>query len=404
MGTREQLELGVSFEKNGQYDHACMAYAEVLKRLYEVPCEERRVARDEHLLTALELAQTASLLSEPLDLETEGLQPLQDIFDEEGFGRNGHVATLHNNITSTWNLVFLGHWKKSSYGEATTSSDQTEDQPMNEVEIGFTRSSRLFLLKLDGEEHITISSGVAAAPLFAFSYAHLGYARVQTMVQLYLVGNVLTDMGAQMIAEAGRFLRFAVLIHPRRKDNYSWALARCAETCRILANSWSSYFLHETVNRVNFYLRTMLYFSKAIEQNPRNYWAYAHMGAGVVDLRSFAPGLVLRPLEPTWSEMSEEGDEWNMLDLAILLFSRAQSLLGNYYPWAELFQGGAYFLKTFLDPPDAKTEDYAQLAFTYAIDANVMAPGLLRGSNEPTQVFNSSFIAVSFLLLKKDLV
>ena len=220
----------------------------------------------------------------------------------------------------------------------------------------------------------------ARARQLSYVVAHVGWAWVESTIAQYYQHPILNDEGVPAIKCWALYYHFALCLNP----DDDWTLARAAEVYRNIANGWpgSPGTLDMPDERVNNYVRSLVLFKAAIDLNPRAFWAHAHMGAAIVNVRAFvgplsdpetvSPALRalleddewftawhLRDVElvAKWSNDSPLPDPNDQVPLtiglafietAIWVLSTALELTGEYYPWAQMYYADALLVKALI--------------------------------------------------------
>ncbi|MCA9706135.1 MAG: hypothetical protein KDK70_09830, partial [Myxococcales bacterium] len=187
--------------------------------------------------------------------------------------------------------------------------------------------------------------------------AHIGWTNVAEVRVLYAQHQIMEGTGTTLALDSSKPLHQALTLHPRN----SWALAHLGETYRGLGNSWpgNTFSLLVPEHRTRDYVIALLYLRLATNANPRNYWAHAHYGAAVVNVRAFA-GVAHVPSEGTCLvALLEQLFPGEPLDNAYNLLTTdakdslivAQQLTGNFYPWAQVYYAATLIFEGLVAPP-----------------------------------------------------
>ena len=273
-----------------------------------------------------------------------------------------------------------------------------------------------------GELKVTIPTGksfsflvtpndedVLSAPLtpletrqFSYIVAHRGWAWATSTMLQYYQGATLLDYGIPAISSWATHYHFALRLNPAN----DWALAHLAEVYRDFANGWPGSIDTLTMphERVNDYVRSLVLFQAAIDINPRAFWAHAHLGAAIVNVRAFAGPLentaqvppALAALLEMWSGRSQDDDSIDndiaFIEKAILVLTTALELTNNYYPWAEAYHADALLIKALV--LGSKAPDHlGLLGMLGTITACWLDPRLLTAAIAPGGLVESGYFS-----------
>ena len=205
-----------------------------------------------------------------------------------------------------------------------------------------------------------------AARQLSYIVAHVGWAWVSSTMLQYYQGQILLDNGIPAILSWAAYYLVAL----RLNSANDWALAHLADVYRDIANGWPGSIdsLAMPEERVDNYVRSLVLFQAAIDINPRAFWAHAHFGAAIVNVRAFVGPLentthvpqALAVLLEKWFGRSPNDNpihnDLAFIDKAIELLTKAQEVTTNYYPWAEAYYADALLVKALilgLSAPDS---------------------------------------------------
>ncbi|MEM9460755.1 MAG: hypothetical protein AAGF11_41710 [Myxococcota bacterium] len=304
--------------------------------------------------------------------------------------------------TEDWIVVF--HNRKKFLSQS--SLDPSDSTIKDTVPCGESYSYLLHP-RANPIELLTTQLSPTQAERLSYIYAHLADARVVGLIKLYSEHQILNTLGEKTILRAARGFRDAIALNPK----HAWALAHLGETYRNLANGWPSDSKLLTESNIHtpasHYVTAMLYFQSALDQN-ESFWAHAHLGATIVNARSFAgfykPDdtfgelVQLRHLIKKWFPNRQSEDIYQLLtEKAATSLYEAQVLLGNFYPWAQVYYAGTMLLKTASMGPDESEGSLSLLTMATMADAYSLQPELLTDTFEPGELYVNPYLQIGLL-------
>jgi tetratricopeptide (TPR) repeat protein len=390
---RAALELGNHYAANKQWHNAGDTFKNALLELYG------RVRPDAQLppLDGLEEALTAMAGGAvAMDKAPPALKELRDAQAQAHPGLGLESAPF----MSAFRVTRVRHW-------TIVYHDQQEISAGN-IAITLPAGAPVALV-LDIVSVDVMSNGPRSVPLsaatsaqIAYALSHLACAGVAIAIQLYTTGGVLISDGVPAILKEAEHYRQALLLQP----DSPWALSHYGETYRNIANGWPPSVKHMTVpdSRVEDYIRALLYFEEAIQRNPRDFWAHAHLGAAVVNVRAFT-GVThdippLQGLLERWFPKVEAGKrDAALLDKAWASLSEAQRLRGDFYPWAQLYAADVLLLQSVTLKDPAHATEAARLGLVMTLDAMFLEPEMAAELFEPAELYDNAYYQVGLLAL-----
>jgi hypothetical protein len=259
----------------------------------------------------------------------------------------------------------------------------------------------------------------------AWMISHIAWVRLNGLMGIYQDQQILDANSAPALFEVARIYCMALALNP----SDPWILARMGEVYRNLANGWHAGRARDNsaYTQVLQYCAALCLFDESIRAScGRNddFWACAHFGATVVNVRCF----LASELDPgnsatkavretlTWLEKRNAGDTTdagplltperpleellkNLLERAVSRLQRAQEKQGYYYAWAEAYCGFATMLRAVYgkrDPEDLITTT------AEVVDAALLQPNIFETSFEPGQLYVNPFYQFGLLLTWLD--
>lgn len=273
------------------------------------------------------------------------------------------------------------------------------------VTIPTGKQSFAFVVSLDDEDILSAPLTMRATRQLSYIEAHVGWMWVTSTMSQYEQGGNLLENGINAILKASMSYHYALRLSPQN----DWALAHLAEVYRDIANGWpgSTDSAAMPNERVNNYVRSVVLFQTAVDINQHAFWAYAHLGAAIVNVRAFAgplsdaqtphelavlyEWLFQRPLSdnPTHNDVT-------FIDKAISALIKAQELTDNYYPWAEAYYAGALVVKGLIKGPTAR-DSLGLLGTMNALNAFYLDPTMLTECFAPGGLIESGFFSPALL-------
>jgi tetratricopeptide (TPR) repeat protein len=271
-----------------------------------------------------------------------------------------------------------------------------------------------FILKFRGDDSVTsIRLSETVASQLAYALSHLGFAWVKVMTDLQTEKNILIRAGADAIKYEARLYNHALAIKPK----HAWVLSHIGEMYRNIANGWpdSMNAMTSPMSRVKDYITAMFYFRKAIEYKEEyeedSFWAHAHLGAAIVNVRAFIlepskdrPIPALAAMLEEWMPREDptERDE-KLLEKAIDHLSRAQEMRGYFYPWAQEYCADAKLLQVTVAGKDNNKDAFdAVFAAIEILEANLLQPELGPQTFEPGELYSNGFYQFSLVYSQKE--
>ncbi|HEX2572344.1 MAG TPA: hypothetical protein VH877_22555 [Polyangia bacterium] len=406
---RQMIELGNHYAANQQWNNAGGVFTQALDSLYKslrdeilVPSESE-LHRELRLLLASESSESRTsqgkkddevivLDKEPLfvHLREHILQHRQvrDFLDARFVTVFSFVNTARTARYMT--IVFYN-------GDKVPCSEESQEE-LAPFSVLPHKKSFSFVLRLEDRIVRLWKMTKAEAKQIAYAWAHLGQADVNSAIGLYYVAQVLSDQGESAILTTARCYQRALLLNPQ----YAWALAHLGEAFRMLANGWPGTDEHLRLprKRIYWYNRALVYLHNATQQDPRSFWALAHLGATIVNARCFI-SIILDHADPQqdllncWKDQNhiEEATPWALINYGLKILVLALELQGYYYPWAQAYYAGALLLKTSMfgkfgkDLDGDRGKDLGLLALNEALNALYLDPSLLKSASEPGQLY-----------------
>lgn len=253
----------------------------------------------------------------------------------------------------------------------------------------------------------------ARARQLSFLLAHLASARVTATMKLYYQAQILISSGIPAIMAQAHLYEHALQIHPEN----AWALAHFGEVFRDIANGWPGSVDHLSTPgaRAADYTRAILYYQESLRIQPDSFWAHAHLGAAIVNVRGFAgfsgPGApihmpdLLALHERYFPDAAQPGHppaakDKELLDKGKEHLETAQRLLGQYYPWAEAYYAYTLMLLGALDEDDPdNARNVGVLSTVYLTDAFYLQSTLLSQALEPGELYVNGFFQMGIFSL-----
>ncbi|MEM9453997.1 MAG: hypothetical protein AAGF11_07450 [Myxococcota bacterium] len=241
----------------------------------------------------------------------------------------------------------------------------------------------------------------------SYGWAHLARASVLNAIAEFRLGPILNGEGKSTILSQARYYWWALVLRP----DYAWAYAHFGEVFRDVANS----IFHKSPFKrgdysIKCYVKSLYYYNVAIKRYKRrdSFWAYAHFGAAIANMRAFVgdnvPDLVKQIVEEleesgVW-KLSNEYPSLNLINMGLEALMRAQDLRGNLYPWAHKYYAGSILIKgiinTLLDN-DAPSLGYLSTISTS--NALYMDPDIALEVFEAGQLYVNGFFEMGILCL-----
>lgn len=117
---------------------------------------------------------------------------------------------------------------------------------------------------------------------------------------------------------------------PSKQCRYAWALAHRGEALRVIANKWS------IPDKPKHYYEAIVCFWQAIELDPTYAWAYAHLGATIVNARGWCR------LDAQDDETITTHERMHHYDFAMQYIDTALELKKHDYSWCLAYKGVLY--------------------------------------------------------------
>lgn len=251
---------------------------------------------------------------------------------------------------------------------------------------------------LYGEDRRIVRLSAGRCVQLAYARSRLGWANISILLQLYSVSGVLVEVGVQPLRDA-MWHGFRAALHLDPKS--SWTLSRIGEIHRIIANAWppSPQGVFTPDHKVEDYVRALCYFKEATDVDPADFWAHAHFGAAIVNVRAFigaAQGTLLDGLVQAWFPETSEPSHC-LLERAYQSLSTAQSLQGNFYPWAQAYSADVLVLQNIVEPKTSS--ELGTLASALLLSAIWFQPKLASNLFEPSELYENPFYQVGLAYL-----
>jgi hypothetical protein len=410
------LKQGNTYAANQEWTSAAIEFMKALDKLYGActPSQPSPSQCAADLYTALEahvedpedpnedpVGPVAPAPAKLLELMIQGFAKMRDgtsdPVEAKCFRFNGFLEPC----SPVWTIVFVRSSKEKKYGTLRVSIP--------------VKSATLIV----GKENAQWLEQPIAAQI-AYAWAHRAEALVNQTKAMYSLDQVLLAEAVPALDLRKEDYLRALLIDPDR----FWTLAHLGEVYRDMANSvpgLMDYLFPEKGNkreqRLENYACAIIYYresiDRAISKNMRpSPWAYAHLGAAVVNTRAFVEfdgdrntdllqkGLLADLLVDWPAEWPEEttaaataADAVNHTNLrftnrAMMALVRAQELQGFYYPWAQGYYGGTLLLKSIFskDQVGQLNAALAQIAQLQTALVYYLQPALLGAVFEPTRL------------------
>lgn len=382
LSVREALELGNHYARNYQWHNALIAFTEALDKVYSNVGEGLSLGE---VLGAHEAVSdvgktkhsTASVDDYPALKQLREAQIKAHRLPDVESAR--FIRVFRTPSAEEWTVVYH-NCKVLTYGTLEIA-----------LPIGTSNS---FIVRFQGDSVTSVALSEPVAVRLAYALSHIGWAWVSIMNDLYSQNHILIDNGDQMIEQQGRYYDCALAIRP----GYSWVLRRIAEMHRYIVNGWpaSTNDLLMPSSRVEGYVRAIVYYKEAIKYDDDSFWAHAHLGAVIVNIRAFVYYLeesdkipALFALLKEWfpEEKTPMAQYESLLEQACSLLMKAQEELGNFYPWAQEYYADALLLKSVAKEKETNAFD-TLLAAVNIIDANFLQPKLAAQVVEPGELYN----------------
>ena len=406
----EALRSAQNYEANEQWDNAARLYAGLVSQLCADDGEAEEWDLTEALQTCLE-----HCCKRPLAHEALQVFPIREI--DEAIKPFVERAREHFNLGAEavrfwtsfplhgWEAVVLFGDRDCTYADVDSS-------------IVFPSGPcHPFLVKaVDGKKPVALVKRPHSA--LHQVLAHFARANLMCAQNLYSENRVILDTGYGFIEQTMGELRLAFLLDP----DYAWALRCIGEALRNLANGWLVGGKTEEGEapertKLQYYVQSLIFFHRSLILDPESAWGKAHFGASICNIRGFVATKVRESGFPEELErlydilLPPKGRQLDnrFIDLAIKHLREAQTLMGEYYPWAQAYEGIAYFIKSFLLKGSGNREDYidevrilAQRSTIYVIGGFYLQPGMIGETIEPGLIYGNSFISASQLASRVD--
>lgn len=276
--------------------------------------------------------------------------------------------------------------------------------------------STTFCFRVAGAEVTSVRVTGARAKQLSFLLAHVAWANVTATMRLYYQNQILISAGIPAIMAQARIYEVALCLDP---DN-AWALAHLGEVYRDIANGWPASVadMNTPDGRADDYMRAILYYEEALRLNPSSFWAHAHLGAAIVNVRGFAgfsvhsapprmPQLLAlsarwfprAQVDPAASAAWDAGQDKDILTKGKEHLETAQRLLGQYYPWAEAYYAYTLMLLGALDDDQDTAQSIGVLSTVYLTDAFYLQSTLLTAAFEPGELYVNGFFQMGLFML-----
>lgn len=394
MSVGQKLELGNYYAANKLWRPAADAFGSALALLDSKVGPGELLSPVPHLESALKaMCHTAcDLSSRPAPPALLGLRDAQaKAHPELGVDRARYLSAFRDPRIPRWIVAY--HQKWDDIGFPDHPIPHPSDDP-----VAFFLDTRELPLR-----SAPLSANVIAQLSYALS--HRAWANVSIAIELYTVGKVLIADGCSAIHDAAGGYDRALLLRP----SSSWALAHRGEAYRNMANSWPPSMEGITTpgNRVNDYVTALLYFRAAIRLDPDDFWAHAHLGATIVNVRAFAGRLdkqgkvpELDGLLENWlGGRSAEQQEHDFLKLAMECLNKAQQLRGNFYPWAQLYAANVLLIWSVMGKQSVQAQEAGTLGGVLTLDAIGLQPELAGNLFEPGELYDNPLYQFGLLYL-----
>ena len=373
----EMMKLGNQYASNKQWESAAHEFMRALDTLYlpfievggaaqpgtTIPLyealEKKGAGPNERMVIELQMDDVKALRTELSALPDSTFPDVGDLMKRtQGIPNVGifrFSCSLQVSL-AVWTIVFYEEQTKD-YPKRTLYG------PPSELSVRFP-TGQPYALILSRTQCRWLKPAVAAQ--MSYAWAHLAEAATHYTMGMYRVNQILLHESTSAIELRRQDYLRALLLNP----SSHWTLAHLGESYRHAANTFTARgaVYPDADDRLKSYVTAIVYLRTAIElaidNKEKSSWAYAHLGAAIVNTRGF---LAWRKKDPPivehllgdWPESWPEGPKEDepraageLVDLNLAFVNRALKLLvrgqegqGFYYPWAQFYYSGALLAK-----------------------------------------------------------
>lgn len=256
-------------------------------------------------------------------------------------------------------IVVLYSEKELRFG----GNPQNEDPTVMNFTSDVTSKSKAFLVwqPNSGSERELQKIELKRPRLISYACAHLGEAKMKMAFSEHSIGPILLSSCRTFLVNViNDWFHPALLLRP----DYRWARAHLAEAFRTMGNAFPNTFPDLADGNQSFritdYARALFYFKDSISDSAekRYSWAHAHLGATIINARSFSdwPSANCRKpacigaLERFLEIDNEPGESLSIYRFAEKANEHFVQALDSkpIYPWASVYHSGGILLKAML--------------------------------------------------------